>query len=98
MPSAPQAGDELGQIAIATDEKMSGHASADDGGEVGVSSGIEAIAEQFADRIAAELAGGQADGVDDDQPDGRVGRPFIMVGAGDMRAFGQPPFGVDVPW
>ena len=84
MPSTLPTGDELDQLAIATNEKMRRDAQMADLREVGMGGGVELIGEQVHDTLTTELCRWQADGMDNNQRNGLAQRTFITIGRFDM--------------
>jgi len=70
VPRTLGARDELDQLAVATDEEMSGNLRAGNGREVRMGRGIEPVGEEIDNTVPAELTRRQADVMNDEEVDG----------------------------
>jgi len=80
VPGSVVGADKLPQAAVSADIKVRGYLQAPDLREVGVGIPIQLVGEQRLHLLAAVLAGGQADGVNDEQIDAGICRPEAKVG------------------
>jgi hypothetical protein len=90
MPGTLPTGNELYQLAVATNQEMRGDAQADDLREVRVGGRIQPIGKQPHNAVAAKTCRRQADRVDDDQRHDFARRARVTIWRHDMQRLIKP--------
>jgi len=95
MPGPALTGNVLDQTPVAPDQQMGRDAHRGDGREIGVCVRIEPVEKERVDPVAPEFARRQADIVDHQQVDRRLGRAGVLVRRGALLGTGEPAIGID---
>ena len=97
MPGALKAGYELGNVALAANEKMCRHPLRGDACEIGMRLRIKLIGEELVDCPPAKLSRRQADGVNNYQTGRFACGPRIAIRAAAPIDTRQPTSGIKLP-